>query len=96
MIYAVETITGRCREGFDEYLWASIARFQEQGLEVEVQYQPIPPGSATVRMYSALVIARKADTLPPPKEEVLCQCWNEGQYGRVHREDCPVHKDGAR
>ena len=20
-----------------------------------------------------------------------CQCWNEGQYGRVHREDCPLH-----
>lgn len=21
----------------------------------------------------------------------VCQCWNEGQYGRVHREDCPIH-----
>jgi hypothetical protein len=21
----------------------------------------------------------------------VCQCWNEGQYGRVHREDCPLH-----
>lgn len=20
-----------------------------------------------------------------------CRCWNEGQYGRVHREDCPIH-----
>lgn len=24
-----------------------------------------------------------------------CQCWNEGQYGRVHREDCPVHGPSA-
>lgn len=22
-----------------------------------------------------------------------CACWNEGQYGRVHREDCVLHKD---
>lgn len=22
---------------------------------------------------------------------IICQCWNEGQYGRVHREDCPTH-----
>ena len=20
-----------------------------------------------------------------------CRCWNEGQWGRVHREDCPLH-----
>lgn len=20
-----------------------------------------------------------------------CQCWNEGEWGRVHREDCPIH-----
>lgn len=25
----------------------------------------------------------------------ICQCWNEGEWGRVHREDCPLHKDGA-
>lgn len=24
-----------------------------------------------------------------------CRCWNDGQYGRVHREDCPIHKGGA-
>lgn len=24
-----------------------------------------------------------------------CQCWNEGQYGRVHREDCPLHREGS-
>lgn len=23
--------------------------------------------------------------------EPVCQCWNEGQYGRIHREDCPLH-----
>jgi hypothetical protein len=25
-------------------------------------------------------------------DERACRCWNEGQYGRVHREDCPLHK----
>lgn len=25
--------------------------------------------------------------------DVTCQCWNEGQYARAHREDCPLHKD---
>lgn len=29
-------------------------------------------------------------TLDP--EAQVCQCWNEGQYGRVHREDCPLHR----
>lgn len=28
-------------------------------------------------------------------EEPVCQCWNEGQYGRVHREDCPIHSEEA-
>jgi hypothetical protein len=23
----------------------------------------------------------------------LCACWNEGQYGRVHREKCPIHAE---
>lgn len=23
--------------------------------------------------------------------ETLCRCWNEGEWGRVHREDCPIH-----
>jgi hypothetical protein len=21
-----------------------------------------------------------------------CRCWNEGEWGRVHREDCPIHR----
>jgi hypothetical protein len=21
-----------------------------------------------------------------------CQCWNEGQWGRVHTEECPIHQ----
>lgn len=28
-------------------------------------------------------------------ESPICQCWNEGQYGRVHREDCPLHGPAA-
>lgn len=28
-----------------------------------------------------------------PPVESRCRCWNEGEWGRVHREDCPVHKD---
>lgn len=32
---------------------------------------------------------------PVATEDPACQCWNEGQWGRVHREDCPIHKDGA-
>lgn len=26
-------------------------------------------------------------------DPAVCQCWKEGQYGRVHREDCPIHAD---
>ncbi len=25
------------------------------------------------------------------EDDPVCQCWNEGQWGRVHREDCPIH-----
>lgn len=28
-----------------------------------------------------------------PPAPAICQCWNEGQYGRVHREDCPIHDE---
>lgn len=24
-----------------------------------------------------------------------CRCWNEGEWGRVHREDCPLHGPAA-
>lgn len=96
MICAVETITQTSSGDFDKLLNAAISRWQDQGLEVEVQYAPMPPGRSTHRQFSALLVVRQTVPLPPPREEALCQCWNEGQYGRVHREDCPIHKDGAR
>jgi hypothetical protein len=36
---------------------------------------------------------REARELEQQAYEVFppCACWNEGQYGRVHREDCPIH-----
>lgn len=40
-------------------------------------------------------VSRLRDRADAERGEV-CQCWNEGQWGRVHREDCPIHKDGAR
>lgn len=33
--------------------------------------------------------AEGGDVLPPP--DAVCRCWNEGEWGRVHREDCPIH-----
>lgn len=32
----------------------------------------------------------RAETVEAAAED-RCRCWNEGQYGRVHREDCPIH-----
>ena len=30
---------------------------------------------------------------PDNPEGQTCQCWNEGEWGRVHREDCPIHRN---
>jgi hypothetical protein len=65
MIYAVETITHYASEDFDKLLWSAIARWQDQGLEAEVQYSASGrrTGSGTagsgITQHSALIIARR-------------------------------------
>lgn len=29
---------------------------------------------------------------PSEPDNLVCQCWNEGQWGRVHTEECPIHQ----
>lgn len=44
---------------------------------------------------SAADVGRYLATTGRHPAEPVCQCWNEGQYGRVHREDCPIHRDAG-
>lgn len=58
-IYHVETIGGMSSSTFDRLLNSAIARWQGQGLEVEIK--PFTAGGAAVGTprYQALVIARR-------------------------------------
>jgi hypothetical protein len=43
------------------------------------------------KVVSGYGIDRQHRVVDPDEQARACQCWNEGQYGRVHREDCPLH-----
>jgi hypothetical protein len=41
-------------------------------------------------------VRRVREARNEPEPEPVCRCWNEGEWGRVHREDCPIHGDAGR
>lgn len=48
------------------------------------------PGAAFIEDWLRAIADAVETELEARAEQETCRCWNEGQWGRVHSEDCPI------